>query len=97
MASYVEIRNLFSHDDLKNRVEVATVVAANGLLAGTAAEQKFAAHVFSNPRLVSDKVLMSVLAANRTATVAQITGASDSALQTAVQVAIPALVVAYGG
>lgn len=99
MASYTELRDLFSNDALKNKLDIATIIAANNLLSGTptAAEQKWAAHVFANPRAESQKALMAVLATNNGLTVAQITGASDAAIQSGVDSVIGSLVVAYGG
>ena len=99
MASYIDLRNLFSNDELKNRVDIAVVIAANNLLSGTPTtnDQKWAAHVFSGPRSEGAKALMAVIATNNGLTVAQITGASDTALQTAVDLAVPTLVIAYAG
>ena len=99
MAAYIDLRGLFSDDELKNRTDVAVIVAANNLLSGTpsTAEQKWAAHVFSSPRSEGVKALMSVLATNNALTIAQIQGAQDSALQTAVDIAVPSLVIAFTG
>ena len=99
MATYVELRNIFSNDELSNRVDIAVIIAANNLLSGTPTinDQKWAAHVFSKPRVEGEKALMAVIATNNTATVEQITGALDSTLQTAVNTAVPALIVAYTG
>ena len=99
MASYIDLRNLFSNDELKNRVDIAVVIAANNLLSGTptANDQKWAAHVFSGPRSEGAKALMAVIATNNGLTVAQITSASDAALQAAVDLAVPTLVIAYAG
>lgn len=96
MASCTEIRALFSNDELRNRITVATVIASNAALAGTptAAQQKFANWVFSNPDQAGSRVLMAVLAANNTFTAAQITGATDATLQSAVNSVIPNLTAA---
>ncbi len=97
MASYTDLANLFSDDTLKNRVDVAVVVAASALLAGTptADEQSWAAAVFSRPRTEGQKAYMAVLAANKSASVTAIQGASDAALQANVDSVVAALVVAY--
>jgi len=99
MAAYIDLRGLFSDDELKNRADVAVIVAANNLLAGTPSlsEQKWAAHVFAGPRSEGVKALMSVLATNNALTIVQIQQAGDAALQTAVDIAVPSLVVAFTG
>lgn len=93
MATYVEIRNLFSDSSLLNRTGVATIVAANALLSGapTAASKAYAAAVFQDPEGEARKVLMAVLSANKALTVAQIQGVTDANLQTAVDAVIPML------
>jgi len=58
-------------------------------------ETAYAAHVFSSPRSEADKALMSVLGTNASATVAQITGASDAALQANVDAVVVTLVAAH--
>lgn len=94
MATYNELRQLFSHGDLHNRVEVACIVAAEAIRGESdvtenhANRLKWAQNAFNNPRDVADKILMSVLAANKAATVAGITGASDAVLQAAVDAAV---------
>lgn len=94
MATYTELRQQFSNDDLRNRVVAATVIAANNLLSGTpTAEQKaYAKQVFQNPRSEGEIVFMSVLAANKDATITQIENASDTAIQNQVDAVIPNLV-----
>lgn len=99
MASYTELRNLFSDDAFKNKVDIATVIAANNLLSGTptTAQQVWAAKVFDSPRSESKKALMAVLAENSGLTTAQILGASDANIQTAVDGVVDALVAANAG
>ena len=99
MALYTELRGLFADDELKNRVEIATIIAANNILSGTPSieQQKWAAHTFSSPRSESNKALMSVLAENNGLTVTQIQNASDVAIQNAVNSVVPSLVVAFTG
>ena len=93
MATYLELRKLIVDEDLPNKVQMATVVYAEGLISGTPtlADQNYAAAVFSSPRSESTKVLMAVLAANKALTVAQIQGASDAAIQTQVDAIAPNL------
>jgi len=98
MATYSDIRSiLFSDDDLKNRIDVATMIAANNLLSGspTANDQKWAASVLNNPRGEGQKAFRSVLAANNALDIATIQGSSDAALQTAVDAVVPSLIIAF--
>ena len=97
MASYIELRNVVDDDTLRNRVDVAVVIAASDLLSGTptTSDQKWAANVLGNPRVEGAKALRSVIAINKDATVANILAASDAALQTNVDSVIPDLVVAF--
>ena len=97
MATYTELRNLFSNGTLRNRVVVATVIAANNLLAGspTADDRKWASSVFGNPRNEGEKAFMSVIAVNKDATIAAIEGATDAAIQTNVDAVVPDLVAAH--
>lgn len=99
MATYTELRQQFSNDTLRNRVSVACVIAANAALSGTPtpAQQKFAEAVFTNPDAIGEKVLMSVLAANSSATVAQINAVTDAQIQTSVNSIIPNIVAAMFG
>ena len=99
MAEYTELRNLFNDDTLRNRVTVATVIAANNLLSGTpsVAEQKFAELVATNPDSIGSKVLMFVLAENNGLTVTQIQQAGDTAIQNAVNSIVPNFVLALFG
>lgn len=97
MATYTELYNLKTEDELRNRVTVAVLIAANNLLGGTptADEQKWAAAVFGAPDGQGRVAFQAVIAANSGLTTAQITGASDAAIQTNVDSLVPAMVVAY--
>lgn len=97
MATYTEIRHLFSDSALRNRVDVAVVIAANDLLSGTptSADRAWAAAVFNRPRLESQKAFMAVLASNKNASVVAIQGATDAAIQTNVDAVVPSLVSAH--
>ena len=99
MATYIELRQLMNDGELPNKVSTAVIVYAQNRLANTPtlAEQKWAATVFSNPDSEGRKVLMGVLAANKGATVAQIQGATDAAIQTQVDVIAPSMVAALAG
>ena len=97
MATLQELRKLFTDSDLLEKVEAATIISIQAKLGGTPTvdEQKYANHVFSNPKVEAKKALMSVLASNAGSTVSQIIGASDSAIQTNVDAVIDTLIVAF--
>ena len=96
MASYLEIKGLFTDSELHEKVEAAIVIAAAGLITGTetAEQARWAAKVFTSPSIEAKKALMGVLALNSSATIEQIKGATDSAIQTNVNTLVPALVTA---
>jgi len=96
MATLQELRSLFSNSDLMEKIEAATVIAANDLIGGTpsADDQRWAAVVFSSPASEARKAMMAVLASNNTASVAAIIGASDAAIQGNVDDVVATLVVA---
>ena len=96
MATYTELRDLFNDSALSNRVEVAVIIAANGL-ADNASNNAWVAQAYSSPTSEAKKALMSVLASNAGLTVAAIQGATDAALQTAVDSAVSILVKALAG
>ena len=97
MATLLELKALMSDSDLQDRVETALLVEVQAILAGTptADQQKYAAHVFSAPRTEGQKALMYVLAKHNALTVAQIQGATDTSIRSAVAEAVPVLVVAF--
>jgi len=90
MATYSELRQLFGNGDLANKIEVAVIVAAEVIRsedAGTANHANrllWAKKAFANTYGIREEILKAVLAANKAATVATITGATDAVLQTAV-------------
>ena len=94
MATYLELRALFGYNDLKNKVEVACIVAAETIRAedaGTANHANrvlWAQQAFASPAGVGKKMLMALLAGNKATAVGTITGASDSAIQTKVDAAV---------
>lgn len=97
MATYSELYGLFTEADLRNRVRVAVMVEAYRLLNGTptADEAKWSAAVVGNPKSEGDKAFIALLAANADKTIAQITGVSDTAIQTQVGAIVPSLVAAF--
>ncbi len=96
MANYLEIANaLKTSGTLHSRVMVALIIAADGIRAkgaATTAEQKWATAVIANPNGYAPQALALVLAQNRNLSIAQIEGGADSALQNAVDNAVPMLV-----
>lgn len=88
MATYEELFGLRNNSDLKNRVTSAVIIAAETVMneldtvPNHANRLIWAKGVFAGPSREADRMYMSVLAANKDASVAQITGASDTAIQT---------------
>lgn len=95
MATYPELFNLFNDSSLRNRVAVACIIAADGILnqadpapANQAARETWAVGAFSNPMGVAQEMLMALLAGNNALEVAQITGATDAQVQAKVDAAV---------
>ena len=99
MATYIELRGAFGNDDLRNKVVMATVIAAYELLGGTptAADRTWISAVFANPETEGRKAFMGVLAANVGLALTAIETATDSAIQTQVDIVVPQLVSAMAG
>lgn len=88
MASYLELHNLASDPDLRNKVQTAVMVAAEGIGANAATEtverKAWAQQAVRNPQQFAQIALRLALAKNKALTVAQISAAADASLQTAV-------------
>jgi len=100
MPSLLELRNLFNDSAIRNKVDAAVIVAAQGILNETTpstARKAWAAKAFANPRLETKRIVMSVLAANKSATLPAINGASDTAVQNNVNSAINLFIDADAG
>lgn len=101
MATYAELFDLQANDGLRNKIAVACVIAAGNIRmedAGVANHTNrliWAAAVFADPMREATRMMWAVLAQNAAATVAQITGAADATIQSAVNAAID--VFATGG
>lgn len=92
MASYTELFELRSNAPLLNKITAAVAVKADAIRAdgaATAEQKAWALRAFTNPEGEAQKIIWAVLAANKTFTVEQITGATDVAIQTAVDAVIP--------
>lgn len=94
MATYAELLTASENATLRNKIRVAVVVAAevvrteNAQTANHTARLAWAKRVFEAPAVEADRMMWAVLAQNRAATLAQITGAADDTVQTAVNAAI---------
>lgn len=98
MATYTELRSLFSDSELLNKVTIATVVYAhNAIGTATVKEKAWIAQTLQSPTAEAKKILMGVLAANKGATVDQIKGASDASIQAQVDLIVPILIDALAG
>lgn len=97
MATYQELVDLSSSTDwgvLVNRVAVACAVKAHAVAqeaTPSAAAQTWAREALQDPRSKADTLIFYLVAANKDLTVSQLTGASDTALQNAVDDAVDSL------
>ena len=84
MATYVELYQLVGDNTLRNRCATAVVVSAAAYLTSgtsTAAQKRWALSVMNDPTGWGQKALSAALAANKSATVAQINAVTDAGLQ----------------
>jgi len=94
MATYTELRQLFADNDLRNKTDVAVIIAAEAIRVediGTTNHANrliWAKTAFANPRGKSDEMLMALLASNSTASIEAIQTVTDSALQAKVDAAV---------
>ena len=91
MATYLEIRSLFNDRELRFKVSTAVIIAAGNILnevTPSVARKAWAGQAFRDPETEAKRVLSAVLAANKTATLPQISGASDAAIQANVDDAV---------
>lgn len=94
MATYDELLLAAENEGLNKRIRVACVIAADAVcnelvsVPNHANRMLWAKSVFQNPTAESQRMLWAVLAQNKAATLAQITGASDATIQTAVTAAV---------
>lgn len=90
MATYNELYGLNSDSELRNRVTMACIVAAETVMAeedttpNHANRLVWAALVFASPAMEAKRMFMAVLAANKDADVAAIQSATDAQIQAAV-------------
>jgi len=94
MATYQELRRLFADGLLKNQIEVACIVAAEAIRTedvGTANHANrlvWAKAAFTNPNVIRERMLMTLLAKNKDAAVGTIQTVSDATLQTLVDASV---------
>lgn len=94
MATLIELMQCTSSTYLRERLVVAVAVQAELVRTeptntpNHANRMLWAKGAFSDPRAMADKMLWAVLAQNRTATVQQITQATDAEVQGAVGAAV---------
>ena len=94
MASYPELRALFSHSDLRNQIEVACIIAAESIRTedpitdNHANRLIWAKRAFQNPNAIRNDMLMALLAANAGVEPSAITNASDATVQAKVDDAV---------
>jgi len=97
MATYTELhgyRSTQDYQDTLNRVVVAVAIKAEDIASAaspTAEEIAWAISALNNPRSQANSIINFVLAANNTMSLAQITAASDSAIQANVDTAVDTL------
>lgn len=95
MATYHELFDLRTDSALRNRIAVACTKKAQSLIDGpspSADELAWANTVLNDPIAMANTIMAYVLAANSSATIAQITGASDAAIQANVDAAASKLI-----
>lgn len=94
MATYKELYSLWHESDLKNKVAVAVVVAAETIqdevdtTPNHANRLVWAREALESTTSKTDPMYRIILAENKDMTVAQILGASDTAIQNAVNGAV---------
>ena len=99
MATYSELRGLFTNSDLLEKAEVACVIAANDFLdnAPTIAQKAWVAAVLTNPKSEAEKAVKSILADKKGATVTEILDLSDNNIKNRVSQIAQSLVDAMAG
>jgi len=94
MATYAELLEAAADVALLDKIQVACVVAAETIrneatsVSNHTERLKWAQKVFIDPGSERNRMIWAVLAQNRAFALAQITGASDASVQTAVDAAV---------
>lgn len=95
MATYLEIDGLGSNTDLLAKVKTAALVRADAYRADGAStinQKRWAIAAMARPETEARKILPLLLVQNRALTLAQITNATDAAIQSAVDLVVPMIV-----
>ena len=100
MATYQEIRSLFSEDDLRHRTTSAVVIAAEEELSvtpGSVGGRAWGLKVLRDPAGWGRIAFLSILASNKASTVVAIQAASDITIQNKVDSARVGWIAAEAG
>lgn len=111
MATYLELKSLFSDSDMQDKIQTAVAIAAQTILSGddtsdppwdqTAGQHdlrvKWANAALNSTSATADQMLKYVLAANNGLSVSAIQSAADSAFQSNVNEAVDGLASAQFG
>lgn len=98
MATFAELVTASANATLVEKIKIATLVAADNIrlessgVADHQARVKWAAKVFTDPDTEATRMVWPVLIQNRTATLAQLTGANDATVQSAVNAAVSVVI-----
>jgi hypothetical protein len=94
MATYEQLRSLFGNSILRNRMEVACVLAAEEIRTEDAETGnhtnriQWAKATFAAPRAAATEMITAVVAANATLSAEAIAGATDAQIQAQVDAAV---------
>jgi hypothetical protein len=94
MATYAELYGLQADTGISQRIVIATIIAAeaaraeNVLTYNHEKRMQWARSVFANPEFEGRRMMWAVFAQHKDLTLAQITAATDAAIQTAVNTAV---------
>lgn len=94
MATYAELRKLFTEGQLRNKIEAACIVTAEAILQEDAGVTNHANRlIWAKNNLppsnsTRDQMLMVLLASNKDAEVAAITGVTDAVIQAKIDAAV---------
>ena len=98
MATFAELVTASANATLVEKIKIATLIAADGIrlegpdVANHRDRVRWAAKVFTAPDTEATRMIWPVLIQNRTATLAQITGAADATVQNAVNAAVAVVI-----
>lgn len=96
MATYAELRTVFGNDALRNKIEVAVIIAAEGIRTedpGTANHANrllWLKQAFRSPATEAVTMLKALLAANKDLEISAILAATDEQIQAKVDAAVDA-------